>query len=190
MSEKNEIALQAFELQLDTAFKYGVNLSTRSIPIIGEISSDTFAFLDTALTILEQQSKATITLKINSPGGSVYDALAIVARIQSSKCKIVTEVYGACMSAATMILASGKLRRMSKISWVMHHEAGYYADGTHTQIKHLTEQMDREEKIWVSTMAALTGTPAKFWAEEGRLGKDLYLDSEQCLNLGIVDKIF
>jgi ATP-dependent Clp protease protease subunit len=190
MSQGQELAVQLFELQTDLALKYGLSLPARTIQLVGEIDQSTFMLVDSALTILEGQSKAAITIKINSEGGSMYDALAIIGRIKASKCKIVTEAYGAVMSAATMILVAGAKRRMSSISWVMHHEASYGAEGTVEQMKHLAAQMAREEQLWAETMERFSDTPKDFWLTQGKLGKDLFLNAEECLTLGVIDEVF
>jgi hypothetical protein len=89
--EDKNIAAQMLELQIDVALRYGIDMGARCIQLIGEIDENTFCYIDSALTLLEGNSKKGITIKINSEGGSLYDALAIVARIRSSKCKVTTE---------------------------------------------------------------------------------------------------
>ena len=98
------------KLRLEYLFDQGVNFVDRVIQINEEIGEESFAFIDAALSELERTSKKTITVRINSPGGSVYDALAIVGRLNSSNCRIVTEAYGHVMSAATLLLAAGRMR--------------------------------------------------------------------------------
>ncbi len=185
-----EIAVQMFEVKTDVAFKHGVNVTARTIQLVGDICEESFTSLDTALTILEQESKAAVTIKINSLGGSVYDAMGIIGRMKASKCKIITEGYGSVMSAAILIMAAGDKRRMSKYATAMWHECSYSSEGTHTQNKHFQTQMEREEKMGAEMMDRFTGTPAKFWLTEGKLGKDLYLSAEECETLGVVDEVF
>lgn len=167
-----------------------LNLKARTIQIVGTVDEKMFCAVDNNLSQLEAKSKKPVTFKINSGGGSVYDALAIVGRMQKSPCTIVTEVYGQAMSAATIILAAGDKRRMSKVAFVMHHEGSYVIGGTHTQNKHFMNQQERENKLWCETLAQLTGASAKFWLNRGLNGLDLYLSAEQCLKLKIIDEVF
>ena len=188
MSQEKELAFHIYEIHTDLAIKFGIDLANRTVQVVGEITDETFCMIDTALTLLEAQSKASITIKINSLGGSVYAALAIVGRMKAAKCHIITEGYGACMSAASLILAAGKKRRMSSLAWVMYHEMSYEIGGSHSQAKHMLEQADREEQAWVKTMVSLTGS--SIWEDEGKFGKDFYLNPEQCKELGVIDEIF
>lgn len=190
MSENRELSVQMFEVKTEQAFKYGFNVSARTIQLVGDVSEEMFMQLDTALTILEEESKASITIKINSLGGSVYDGMAIVGRIRSSKCKIVTEGFGCVMSAAILILAAGNKRRMSKYAYAMWHEASYEDGGTLSQMTHRNKQMLRENDLACEAMERFTTSPAKFWKNEGLLGKDLYLTAEECETLGVVDEVF
>lgn len=189
-TEQTQIAAQLLEIQIDVALRYGIDINARCIQLIGEIDEGTFCYVDSALTLLEGNNKKAITVKINSEGGSLYDALAIVARIRSSKCRIVTEGYGCIMSAASLIMAAGHKRRMSEFAWLMHHEMSYDAGGTHEQVKHRVKQLDREEEMWQEAMAKFTKHDKEYWANTGKLGQDLYLNAEQCKVLGIIDEVF
>ncbi|MEZ0209217.1 MAG: ClpP family protease [Candidatus Paceibacterota bacterium] len=188
---QQELSVQMFEVKTDQAFKHGFNVTARTIQLIGEVTDEMFAELDTAMTILEEEARAGITIKINSTGGSCYDALAIVGRIRSSKCKITTEGFGAMMSAASLILASGNKRRMSKYGWCMHHEIWTEGiGGTVSQISHAAKQFEREFEMWSEMMGKFTTSPKQFWQSQGRNGKDLYLTAEECLTLGVIDEVF
>lgn len=188
-SSERDLALEILKIKIETALDYGLDIENRVIQLIGDVDENMFAFLDASLTILEAQSRKQITVRINSLGGSTYDGTAIVSRIRASKCKIVTECYGAAMSAASMILACGHKRRIAGLGWVMWHEASYGVDGRHSEIKHIAKQVDREESAWARAMGAFTKRSQEFWASIGAQ-KDHYFSPEQCLELGIVDEIF
>lgn len=167
-----------------------LNLKSRIIQIVGPIDEKMFCKVDSELALLEGKSKRPVTFVINSFGGSVYDAIAIVARMRKSPCDIITEVYGQVMSAATIILAAGDKRRMDKLAFFMTHEGSYGAGGTHTQIKHYVQQAERENKMWCKTMAEFSGASAKFWETRGLNGMDCYLSAEQCLKIKVIDEVF
>lgn len=183
-----EIKKDERSLSLEYAFEYKVNLQARTVQLTGEISEESFELVDTALTILENEGRGAITIKINSGGGSVYDALAIVGRIKASKRTIVTEGYGCVMSAAGLILAAGDKRAISSVSWFMYHELMHGIRGSTTKLEREYKQLEREQKHWAQLMEKFTGTKASKWLSEGK-NQDLYLTPEECLKMGIVDKI-
>lgn len=173
----------------ENAIGWNVDIKNRVIRISTDIDNETFDIIDAGLTELESISKKTITIRICSLGGSVYDALAIIGRMERSKCKIITEGYGCIMSAATAILAAGDERRMSRLAWFMHHEASYGIEGKHKDIKNYVQQAEREEQEWSRLMEELTETPATVWLDEGK-EKDHYFSATECLQLNVIDKIF
>lgn len=176
-------------MMLNYAFEYGVDFKNRIITITGELSAPWFDIIDAALNQMEAESKETVTIRIHSPGGDTYEAMAIVGRIQKSKCHIVTEGYGHIMSAATLVLACGKKRKIHKWTQFMWHEASYGLDGKHSEIKHTVKQVEKEEKLWAEAMAEMSGKTANYWQKEG-VSLDKYLDADKLLEYGVVDEIF
>ncbi len=177
-------------LLLEYVFKHGADFQRRVLNLTGEINEDMFNLVDRTLTEMEADSRAAITIKINSPGGFCYQAMAIVGRIRESKCQIITKGYGEIMSAATLILAAGRRRKISKFSSFMWHEMSYGVDfDRHSNHKDMVLQAEKEVKLWAQWMEEFTGKPAKFWLEAGTK-KDSYFTAEQLLKLGVVDELF
>ena len=186
---KSNLALEKKALQLNYSFEWGVDVANRVIRISGEIDTGYFDFLDAALTELESESKGAITLRINCPGGSVYEALAMVGRIDACKRQIITEGYGHIMSAATLLIASGDKRKMSRRAHFMHHESWCALEGRLSELSTEIAQLQHEQKEWCFAMAELTSMPSEFWEYAGT-GTNAYFTPEQCLEYGIVDELF
>lgn len=185
---KLEDRLSHASLLLGYLFDYGVDFQRRTINLTGDVDEEMFTKLDAALNEMEAESRATITIKINSPGGYVYQAMAIVGRIRQSKCHIVTCGYGAVMSAATLILASGNKRQISKHAWFMHHESQYGVEGRHSSNKAAGAQAEREEKQWAEWMAGFSKKNKEFWYKNGT-NVDSYFSADELLELGVVDEL-
>lgn len=176
------------ELHLSYVFEHGVNFKERVILIVEEINDELYKLVESAMTEMESYSRQPITLKINSGGGDEYAALAIVGRIKRSKCKVITEGYGQIMSAATLILAAGRHRRISKYATFMHHESSYELEGRHTSIKAELAEHERMEQVWAQCMADMSSKSKKFYLEEGK-NTDKYWTPSQLKEYGIVDEI-
>jgi len=187
MSEKNK-DFEKEVLRLEYCFEKGINLRDRVIQVTGVIDQGDFDYLDAALNEMERKSKAAITIRINSPGGSVYEALAMVGRMKKSKCQIITEGYGHIMSAAVLLLSGGDKRRISRYAWAMHHEASYIIGGTHSDVKEEIEQMEREENMWATWMEEFSTHDKEYWRDICRK-KNFYLTADECIEHGIVDEV-
>lgn len=185
----NENKLTYAALILNYAFDYGIDLKNRTIKITGPIDQFSFDLVDTAMTYFEAESKASVIIRINCPGGDTYEAMAIIARLRMSKCHIITECLGHCMSAATLILSCGDKRRMSKLASWMWHESSYGLEGKHSEIKATAKQVEREELLWANTMAEFSNKNSKYWLKTG-IGIDAYFSADELLKTGAIDEVF
>jgi ATP-dependent Clp protease protease subunit len=186
-NEDNEFMKE--KLRLEYLFENCIDLKNRIIRITGPIGDASFEDFDLQLTEMEKANpRKTITVRINSPGGTVYDALAIVGRIKATKCRVITEGYGHIMSAATLILAAGDIRRMSSFSWFMYHKSSYMIGGSHDDIKEAVEQAEREEKFWAKKMTTMSTKSERFWLDCCNK-RDYYVTAEEALKLGVIDEI-
>lgn len=66
--------------------------------------------------------KKKVTVKINSLGGDVDEALAIYELLLSMGDRVTTECYGRCASAATIIAMAGHQRLMSRYALFLVHK--------------------------------------------------------------------
>lgn len=177
------------QMNTNWAFEYGVNFTERTITWSQDIAFPMFDIIDAALTIMEASSKQGVTLKLHSPGGDTYEAIAVIGRLRKSKCHIIIEGYGHIMSAATLILASGNKRKLDNLAQFMWHSASYGVEGKHSEIKAVVAQVEKEEKLWAKAMAEFTGKTEKFWLEKG-IYIDYYLDAATLLKYGVIDEVF
>lgn len=175
-------------IHLETLLTHGINFRDRIITIKEEIDAELFGRIDAALSEMESDNRRAITIRINSEGGSVYDALAIVGRLKSSKCRIITVGFGAIMSAATLILACGDERKMSDIAWFMHHESQYGVEGSHSQIVDAVAQAEKEENQWALAMEGYSKKDAKFWRKVAK-DKNAYFTAQELLDMGVIDEL-
>lgn len=166
-----------------------VNLKSRVINLTGSIDGKAFRRFDMAMTELERLNSEGITIRINSDGGTAVDALAMLGRIENSKCHITVEGYGEVQSAATILLAAGDHRRISKYAWFMHHEDSDELKGTMSSIEAQLKQGKRAEAIWNKAMAEYTKKDYKFWSRTG-VGEDAYFTPQELLEMGVVDEVF
>ena len=63
-----------------------------------------------------------INLYINSPGGSVFDGIAMYNTLRGAKAEVIVEVTGLAASAASVVMLAGDVRRMAESSFLMIHD--------------------------------------------------------------------
>lgn len=137
--------------------------------------------------ILPIEKRKPIYLYINSYGGSVTDAYAIVDAIQMSKTPIHTVCVGTAYSAGGIILISGHKRSMYPRASFMFHEgsAGMFGDAGKVKdtMKFYEKQLKELEKF------ILTKTKITPELYEQKLSNDWYLTADECLQHGIIDSV-
>ena len=137
------------------------------------------------LQLIDALQDGVSTVRITSHGGDADIALGIAGLVEQYG--LDTEVYGQCYSAAVLIFAAGKRRRMHRWAWVMVHEGSEAVDGNASSIKAHAKHMERNEAHWNQTMQELTGTDSKVWEKLNE--RDTYLNAEECLKLNLATEI-
>lgn len=157
---------------------------THEVYIVGEINEESFrAFCED----LDGPSR-DIEIVLNSAGGSSIDGLAFYSRIRQISAKTSVTVYGACWSAATIILAACEHRRMTREAWVMVHEDSDSLKHVSTsQFEKKAKELRRFEDQWNEILAKRTKVSAQKWKEIN--ASETYLTAKECLELGLIDEI-
>lgn len=141
------------------------------------------------LFLQSEDAKKDIYFYINSPGGSVYDALAIYDTMQFVSNDIQTVGIGVQASAAAFLLSSGtKGKRLAlPHATVMIHQPSSGTRGKVTDQEIDLQESLRIKKLLEEIMAKNTGQkPAKIHED---MERDKWLTAEQALEYGIIDSV-
>ncbi len=141
------------------------------------------------LFLQSEDAKKDIYFYINSPGGSVYDALAIYDTMQYIANDVQTFGIGVQASAAAFLLSSGAKgkRHMLPNSTVMIHQPSSGTRGKVTDMEIDLEETRRLKKRLNEIMAENTGQKVERIQED--MERDKWLSAEAALKYGIVDKV-
>lgn len=118
------------------------------IDIYGDIGEDVFGESDTSvgakafLDMLREAKGKAVDLHVNSGGGSVFDAFAMMTALANHDGKVTAHVDGVAASAASFLLAAADEVRMSSAAFIMIHDASTVAWGNSHQIRETAEWLD------------------------------------------------
>ena len=87
--------------------------------------------------------EGNVRVRLNSPGGSVFDGMAIYNAIKQRKTKTITQVDGIAASAASVIFLAGDERFVSEGGFLMIHEPYIYMGGTATELRKEADVLDK-----------------------------------------------
>lgn len=142
------------------------------------------------LLFLEKaDSKAPITMYVNSPGGHVTAGLAIYDTMQYIKCPVNTVAMGLAASMGSIILAGGESGKRYALphAEIMIHQPLGWAEGQATDIMLAARHIEKTGDILYKILAKHAGqTLAKIKADCDR---DNFMSAEEALKYGLIDKI-
>lgn len=164
-------------------------LKNRIILLSGEINDACSSSIIAQLLYLDSISNEDISLYINSPGGSVSAGMAIYDTMNFIKSDVATICVGMAASMGAFLLSSGQKGKRSALpsSEIMIHQPLGGAEGQATEIKIVAEHITKLKKKLNTILAKNTKKSLK--AIENDTERDHYLDAEEALEYGLIDKI-
>jgi ATP-dependent Clp protease protease subunit len=179
------------EGRMERAYDIYSRLLKDRIVFMGEdVNPHTANLIVAQLLFLDNQdNKQPIHLYINSPGGSVYDALAIYDTMKFIKSPVHTYGIGLQASAAAFLLSSGEKgsRHILAHSTVMIHQPSSGTRGKVTDQEIDLKESLRVKKLLEEIMAKNTGQKPSVIHED--MERDKWLSAPEAKAYGIVDKV-
>ncbi len=161
--------------------------------LVGEIEEEN---IDRAIRwIVTENLKSeekVLTLYINSEGGSLTNAFALIDIMRMSRLKIETIGVGAVMSAAFLIFVAGTkgMRYIGKNASIMSHQFSDEVTGKYHDIKASMIEQDHTNNRMIDVILNASDkldyktVKSKFLATS-----DIYFTAEQLVRYGVADRV-
>ena len=130
---------------------------------------------------------ASIVVAINSPGGDVFDALAIYNALRRYENKVTTRVDGVAASAASIVFLAGDTRVMPENALLMIHNPWTFAAGEADDLRQMAETMDKIRDNLVAIYVQRSGQEEAVITE--MLDAETWLTALEAQALGMADTI-
>ena len=128
-----------------------------------------------------------ITLHINSPGGSVFSAVAIANTLKNHKAKITANIDGLAASAATIITSACDTVKMPKNALFMVHNPITFAYGNNQDMQKTLEMLNKVKNSIIETYLNKTKTDKETLSE--LMDNETWMSAEEAKEYGFVDEI-
>ena len=128
-----------------------------------------------------------VTLSVNSPGGSLFDGLAIYNAMAASGKTITGKVMGVAASAASILLMACSRIVMPKNSHMMVHKGSNIVYGNADEMREMASVLDTLDASIAATYAARTGKPVdqiKAMLDAG----DTWMNADEAVAAGFADE--
>jgi len=173
----------------------GMDLSNRKIYLNGEISIEWANAIVTAIDYFNNEKHCPnthhdpIEIMINSLGGQDDAMMAIHDSIVNSKAEITTIGTGMVCSAATLPLVCADKRKATENCWAMIHKGATTLSGDEDEIQAGAELHKAISSVYWRLMSRYTKWTATKWLTSVKKKGELWLDSQEMLERGLIDEI-
>jgi len=128
-----------------------------------------------------------IRVRVNSPGGEVWEGMAILNMFRAHRAKITTVVDGLAASAASFIVAAADERVMSPGTQMMIHDASAFAAGDASEMDKARRMLDSVSDSIASIYAGAAGGSADEWRATMR--EETWYTAAETVESGLADRV-
>jgi len=128
-----------------------------------------------------------LALRLNSPGGSVFDAVAIYNAIKRHSGTVTVWIDGIAASAASYIAMAGDEIIMPENAFLMIHDPSGLVMGTAADMRGMAETLDKIAGSMTRGYAAKSGKPEIEIA--ALMAAETWFDAQDALDLGLATRM-
>lgn len=129
-----------------------------------------------------------ITVRINSPGGSLFDSIAIHNALVQHKAKILTRVDSLAASGASIIAMAGDEVEMMPGSQLMVHDALGFELGNQADMEAMARFLGLQSDNIADLYAGKAGGTRDEWRT--RMLAETWMFAEEAIALGLADRVY
>lgn len=128
-----------------------------------------------------------INLHIHSPGGEVFDGIAIYNQLKNYSATITVYIDGLAASMASVIAMVGDTVIMPKNAMMMIHKPWGVSWGDANDMREYADLLDKLENVLIPAYVAKTGKTTE--EITAMLEQETWLDGDECVEHGFADKV-
>jgi len=128
-----------------------------------------------------------LAVHINSPGGDIFDGLAIYQALKDHKARVTVHVDGLAASIASVITMAADNVVMAPKASIMIHDGWTMAVGNAGEMRKAADLLDKQSDIIASVYADKAGQTADFWRD--RMRDETWYNADEALQAGLVDEV-
>lgn len=179
--------LQSNRSEAPKALRVENQASAATIYFYGVIDQDWGVSAEALAKELDALRGVNVTLRINSPGGDVFDGRAMYAAIRQHG-NVTAQIDGLAASAATYVAMAAKSINMVDGGFMMIHNAWTLAFGNKNDFIEIADLLDKFDQSIASDYIKKTGKSAEEIA--AMMDAETWMSAKEALEMGFIDTIF
>ncbi|PKQ22878.1 MAG: hypothetical protein CVT65_11055 [Actinobacteria bacterium HGW-Actinobacteria-5] len=129
----------------------------------------------------------TIEVQINSPGGNVFDGIAIYNTLRAHPARIITRVDGLAASIASVIVQAGDERQMAASAQMMVHQAWGACVGNADEMADMAQVLKRQNDVLIEIYATRSGRNTSRLRQ--LVNAETWLTAKEAVTEGLADVV-
>lgn len=128
-----------------------------------------------------------VTVNINSPGGDVFEGIAIYNRLREHSASVNVRVLGVAASAASIIAMAGDNIQIGASSFIMIHNAWVLAIGNRHDMREVADFLEPFDRALADVYVARTGQSLE--DVQAAMDAETWLNGTNAIELGYADEL-
>lgn len=182
---RSELSPRALE-KWNPSIQAAVDSSDATITIYGVIGEDWYGegvTLNRVDAALRSIGDRPVTVYINSPGGDMFEGIAIYNRLREHSQKVTTKVLGIAASAASVIYLAGEDREVASSAFLMIHNCWCCMCGNRHALRDVADDMEEFDAAMADLYAETSGQSSEDVA--GMMDDESYIRGKRAVELGL-----
>jgi len=142
---------------------------------------------DVAEALAEHANASEVRVRLNSPGGFIFDGVAIYNQLVRHRARVVMDIDGIAASIASVIAMAGDEIRIVANAMMMIHDPSSIVWGSSDEMRREADLLDKLKAQLVKTYVARTGIDADEVTQ--LMSDETWLDADEAIGLGFADTI-
>lgn len=130
---------------------------------------------------------SNISLRISSPGGDVFDGLAILNSLRQHSAQVNVIIDGIAASAASFIAMAGDTVKMQPQAMMMIHDASGLVIGNSRDMQEMADLLEKTSDNIAAVYAQRAGGDVEEWREAMRA--ETWYSDQEAVAAGLADEV-
>jgi len=136
---------------------------------------------------LRHMGAGPVTVNVNSPGGDMFEGLAIYNLLREHKGEVTVKVLGLAASAASVVAMAGDTVQIARAGFLMIHNAWVIAAGNRNDFREIADWLEPFDAAMADIYVARTGQDVK--AVSKLMDAESWIGGSAAVEQGFADEL-
>ena len=136
---------------------------------------------------LRMMGAGPVTVNVNSPGGDMFEGLAIYTLVREHQGEVTVKVLGLAASAASVIAMAGDRVQIARAGFFMVHNGWVFAQGNRHDLREIADWLEPFDAAMADIYVARTGQDVS--DVQKQMDGETWIGGSQAIDQGYADEL-